>query len=92
VADPRPAPDCEVVFVEALALNDAGEVALEDYSRVLTRATRAEAMRNQAAGARVTGVRLFAPSSSPSSAQHRDIEDFARGLASQGGGSGLGWA
>jgi hypothetical protein len=91
VADPRPVVDRELAFTEALVLNDAGEVALEDYARVLTRATRAEAIRTQAAGTRVTGVRLEGPSSPPSRAEHQDIEDFARGLASEGSGAGLGW-
>jgi hypothetical protein len=83
---------CELTFGEGLALGEAGEVALEDYARVLTAALRAEAIRGQGAGDRITAVRLVAPARPPSAAQHRDIEDFARGLVMRDAGSGLGWA
>jgi hypothetical protein len=66
-------------------------VALEDYARVLTAAVRAEAIRGDAAGAKVTAVRVEGPGSPPSAAEQRDIEDFAKGLAAEGGGLGLGW-
>jgi hypothetical protein len=80
-----------MAFAEGLVLSDAGEVALEDYARVVTLAVRAEAVRGDAHAARVTGLRLVSPASPPSAAQHRDIEDFARGLAAHDGGLGLGW-
>ena len=83
---------CELIFAESLALGDAGEVALEDYARVLTAATGAEAIRDEQAGGRVRAVRLVGQKATPSAAQHRDIEDFARGLAALSTGSGLGWA
>jgi hypothetical protein len=66
-------------------------VALEDYARAVTKAGRAEAVRSEAAPAEVIGVRLFAPALGPSSEARRDIEDFARGLAVERGGPGLGW-
>lgn len=83
---------CDLTFGEGLTLSDAGEVALEDYARVLTAAVRAEAVRGNTTPARIIAVRLVGPPSPPSAAQHRDIEDFARGLAAEGGGLGLGWA
>jgi hypothetical protein len=91
VAEPTRSEHCELTFGEGLAMSDGGEVALEDYARVLTAAVRADAIRGDALGARVTAVRLLAPSSPPTADQHRDIEDFARGLAAEGGGLGLGW-
>lgn len=83
---------CDLSFAEGLALGDAGEVALEDYARVLTGAASAEAIRGDQPGGRVTAVRVVGPRVKPSVAQHRDIEDFARGLAAESAGSGLGWA
>lgn len=83
---------CDLAFAEGLALGDAGEVALEDYARVLTAATAALAIRGEQAGGRVTAVRVVGPKAKPSVAEHRDIEDFARGLAAESAGAGLGWA
>jgi hypothetical protein len=91
VAEPTRAEHCELAFGEGLALSDAGEVALEDYARVMMAAARAEAVRDEDGGGRITAVRVVAPSSPPTADQRRDIEDFARGLAEQGGGLGLGW-
>jgi hypothetical protein len=92
VAGSTRAVHCDVNFGEGLALSDAGEVALEDYARVLTAAIRAEALRGDPTDVRITAVRLVGGPNAPSTAQHRDIEDFARGLAAQSGGLGLGWA
>lgn len=83
---------CELAFAEGVALGDAGEVALEDYARVLTAAAGAEAVRGERAGGRVIAVRVLRPKAKPSAAERRDIEDFARGLAAESAGSGLGWA
>jgi hypothetical protein len=91
VAEPVATKACELVFAEGLALSDAGEIALEDYARVLTVAAGAEAVRGDGTGARVTAVRLLAPAAPPTAAQQRDIEDFARGLLAESGGLGLGW-
>jgi hypothetical protein len=92
VAGSTRAAHCDLTFGEGLALSDAGEVALEDYARVLTAAIRAEALRGDPTDVRITAVRLVGGASPPSADQHRDIEDFARGLAAQGSGLGLGWA
>jgi hypothetical protein len=92
MAEPRRAGHCKLIFGEEFVLGDAGEVALEDYARVVTAAVSAEVLREDAAGVRVTAVRLVEPSTPPSAAQLRDVEDFARGLAAEGGGLGLGWA
>jgi hypothetical protein len=92
VAEPQIVEDCELTFGEGLVLSEAGEVALEDYARVLTTAVRAEAVRDGASGSRITSVRIVGSPSSPSVDQHRDIEDFARSLAAEAGGLGLGWS
>jgi len=80
----------DLAFQTAYELDDLGEMALEDYARVLARAEGAEAVRG--AGDEVTGVRLRGASEPVPSAVSRDIEAFARDLAARGGGSGLGWA
>jgi hypothetical protein len=92
VAEKKAAEPCELAFGDGFVLGDSAEVALEDYARVLTSALRAEAVRGETAEGRITAVRLVDPSLPPSAAQHRDIEDFARSLAVQNAGSGLGWA
>ena len=78
-------------FGRAFRISDAGEVALEDYARVLAVAERAEAVRESSPGHAVSGVRLTAPAADLPPAARRDIEDFARDLAAKSGGSGLGW-
>lgn len=80
----------DLAFQDAYALDDPAEAALEDYARVLSRAEGAEAVRG--ADMRVRGVRLLEGARPLPSAAARDIEDFARDLATRGGGSGLGWA
>jgi len=40
----------------------------------------------------VGGVRLMGPAAEVTPSLRADIEDFARDLASRGGGNGLGWA
>jgi len=92
VADSERAEQCELTFGEGFALSDAGEVALEDYARVLTSALRAEAVRGGDSGLRITSVRLYGAPSPPSVDQHQDIEAFARGLAEEPSGLGLGWS
>ena len=78
-------------FGRAFPLSDAGEVALEDYARVLAVAESAEAVRDPSPGHAVNGVRLTAPATDLAPAARRDIEDFARDLSARSGGSGLGW-
>jgi hypothetical protein len=92
VAERKAAEPCELAFGEGFVLADASEVALEDYARVLTSSLRAEAVRDGRAEGPIIAVRLFGASAAPSAAELRDVLDFARGLALQGAGSGLGWA
>jgi hypothetical protein len=80
----------DLAFQRAYTLDDPGEIALEDYARVISRAEGAEAMRG--ADRQVSGVRLRGVAGLLSATAARDIEDFARDLAIRGGGSGLGWA
>jgi hypothetical protein len=86
-----PADPCALTFAEGLSLGEAAEVALEDYARVVSAAPGAEVVKDEAEE-RVTGVRLLGPGERPSPEACRDIEDFARGLAAEHGGWGLGWA
>ena len=81
-----------VLFHTTYAIDAPGEVALEDYARVLARAESAEALHQAAQPDRVGGVRLVGPATEVTPSLRADIEDFARDLASRGGGSGLGWA
>jgi hypothetical protein len=81
-----------VLFHATYAIDAPGEVALEDYARVLTRAESAEALHHDAEPDRVGGVRLRGPAAEVTPSLRADIEDFARDLASRGGGNGLGWA
>ncbi len=82
----------ELHFERGYPIDSPGEVALEDYARVLTRAEAAEALRSPDASEQVTGVRIAAAGTALTAAVRQDIEDFARDLARRGGGSGLGWA
>jgi hypothetical protein len=78
----RPEAGChDVAFHDAYPIDEAGEVALEDYAREVARAAAAELVsgREQAAG--VAGVHLCGAGAPPTSAVRADIEDFARGLA-----------
>ena len=86
------APDAfELPFRTTYALSEGGEVALEDYARVLAQAEGAEALRSKSDPALVRGVRLLATAATLTEALARDIEDFAQGLA-QGRTDGLGWS
>ena len=85
-------PVSELRFETAHPIDAPGEVALEDYARVLTRAEAAEALRSPGDPERVSGVRISGPGGALTADVRRDIEDFARDLARRGGGSGLGWA
>jgi hypothetical protein len=85
-------PVSDLRFEKGYPIDSPGEVALEDYARVLTRAEAAEALRAEGSPERVTGVRIAAAEAALTAAVRKDIEDFARDLARRGGGSGLGWA
>ena len=82
----------ELPFQKAYALSESGEVALEDYARVLAQAETAEALRSTSDPALVRGLRLGAVAATLTEALFRDIEDFARGLAQGGTDGGLGWS
>jgi hypothetical protein len=85
----RPEPGCTVVsFAQPYPMDDAAEVALEDYARVLARARAAEAVRAEDA---VSGVHLCGAPAPPSSSVLADLEGFARSL-SGGPSGGLGWS
>jgi hypothetical protein len=86
----RPGPACvDVAFARRYAVDAAGEVALEDYARALTRAEGAEAVPAPDGG--VGGLHLCAPAEPPRRGVIEDIEAFA-GEMSQRGGDGLGWS
>jgi hypothetical protein len=82
----------ELTFRTGFALDDPGEVALEDYARALTRAAEAEAVRDPLDPARVKGVHVCSLPSPPGPPVLTDLEAFARDLAVHREGSGLGWA
>ncbi|HEY3121384.1 MAG TPA: hypothetical protein VGL15_12215 [Vicinamibacteria bacterium] len=67
----------DVPFAATYALDEADEVALEDYARVLTGAAEAEVLRG---GTEVAGLHLCG-TGAPEPAVLRDLEDFARELA-----------
>jgi hypothetical protein len=88
----RPEAGCQdLVFRDACAVDEAGEVALEDYARTVARAGGAELVRAAGETGAVTGVHLCAPRAPVGDAARADIEDFARALAA-GGAGGLGWS
>jgi hypothetical protein len=88
----RPETGCQdIVFREACAVDEAGEVALEDYAREVGTAGAAEVIRTAAERSNVTGVHLCAVRAPLTKAAHADIEGFARALAA-GGAGGLGWS
>jgi hypothetical protein len=88
----RPQPGCQdLVFRDACPLDEAGEMALEDYARSVGRASAAELLRAAAGSGAVTGVHLCAAKAELDATARADIEDFARALAA-GGTGGLGWS
>jgi len=89
----RPIPGChDLTFASAYAVDDPGEVALEDYAREVTRAREVEAVRPEGDPGHVRGVHLCGLDAAPVPALRADIEDFARDLAGRSGGGGLGWS
>ena len=88
----RPLPGCVLVpFVTAQAMDEPGEVALEDYARVLTRAQAAEAVPAAGAPGMIEGVHLCGAAQPLSPAAVADIEGFAQSLLA-GRAGGLGWS
>jgi hypothetical protein len=89
----RPVSGChELAFRHGYAVDDPGEVALEDYAREVTRARDVEAVRREGDPGRVAGVHLCGLDAAPAPALRADVEDFARDLAERSGGGGLGWS
>jgi hypothetical protein len=76
----------------AYAIDDAAEVALEDYVRVLLKAAAAHGVREEAATARIVAVRVEGLALGPTPGQLEDVEAFARSLVPPEGGGGLGWS
>ena len=81
----------DLQFAAGVVLSPAGEVALEDYARVLTRARHAEAIPDPSQPASIAGVHVCAPETSLSDALRADIEGFAREMEIPTDGGGLGW-
>lgn len=89
----RPVSGCrELAFREGYAVDDTGEVALEDYAREVTRAREVEAVRREGEPGLVSGLHLCGLDAEPAAALRADVEDFARDLAARSGGAGLGWS
>ena len=79
-----------VTFAMPQAMEDASEVALEDYARVVTRARAAEAVPGAQPGV-VKGVHVCGAARPVTPAMIADIEGFAGSLLAQRSG-GLGWS
>jgi len=89
----RAEPGCyDLGFRAAYPVDEAGEVALEDYARTLLRAAGAEGLRVAEDPAMLRGVHVCGLGASPTPALLTDIEDFARALAAKRNGGGLGWS
>jgi len=71
-------------------MDEAGEVALEDYARVVTRSSAAEAVPAAGRSGMIGGVHLCG-ASQPAPAAIADLEGFARSLLA-GRAGGLGWS
>ena len=88
----RPAPGCEdVVFDDAYVVDEAGEMALEDYARTLAGAGAAEVIRDEGEDAGARGVHLCALRTPLTAAVRADVLGFARSLAADRP-HGLGWS
>ena len=93
MARARPEAGCQdIAFQASYAVDEAGEVALEDYARALGRAAAAEAVRATGEAAALTGVHLCAVAAPLTAALVTDIEDFARSLVATGGTDRRGWS
>lgn len=88
----RPEAGCVLVAFEAAhPMDEASEVALEDYARVLARARAAEAVPAEGEPGMVRGVHLCGAGQPLAPATLADIEGFARSLLALRAG-GLGWS
>jgi len=89
----RPVSGCrELAFRAGYAVDDTGEVALEDYARAVTRAREVEAVHMEGDPGRIAGLHFCGLDAEPAPALRADVEDFARDLAARSGGGGLGWS
>jgi hypothetical protein len=82
----------DVLFGGPFAIGETGEVALEDYARVLARAEDAVALRRPEDPGMIHGLRVTGPRAPLTDALRADLEAFARDLAHAEGGGGLGWS
>lgn len=82
----------EIGFTSAVPLEEESEVALEDYARALARARGAEAVRAAGDAVGVRAVHVCSPEAALTESLRRDVEDFARSLATGRAGGGLGWS
>lgn len=88
----RPEGSCrDLAFRAGYAVDEAAELALEDYAREVGGAGAAEVIRVAAERSSVAGVHLCAVTAPLTDAALADIEGFARALAA-GGVAGLGWS
>ncbi len=88
----EPQPSCALLtFREGLWLDEAAEMALEDYARALAHGQAAEAVREGEPPGLVTGVHLCGLGVSPAQGVRDDLQAFARGLTPPRAG-GLGWS
>ena len=86
-----PARGCvDVRFAEALALDPAAEVALEDYARALLEARTADAA--SAPDGKIAGIHVCGAELAAGDAMRADVEAFARDMAQRSEGGGLGWS
>jgi hypothetical protein len=81
----------DLQFADVVRLSPSGEVALEDYARVLTRARHAEAIPSHTQPATIAGVHVCAPEAPPDEVLCAEIETFAREMELPGERGGLGW-
>lgn len=87
----RPASTCaELALSAPCLLESPAQVALEDYARVLTSAAAAEVVGLREG--EVSGVHLCGLSAGISAAALRDVQSFAKELASATPSGGLGWS
>jgi hypothetical protein len=88
----RPEARCrDLAFLGGYAVDEAGELALEDYAREVGGAGAAEVIRMAGERSNVTGVHLCAVGAPLPEEAVADIEGFARALAA-GAVGGLGWS
>jgi hypothetical protein len=88
-----PQADCfDLAFQFGYPMGEPAEVALEDYARALTLAREAEALRRANDPSMVEGMHVCGLGSPLTQTMAADLEDFAKELATRGGGTGLGWS